>query len=213
MAYGPFAHQYPYSNFHDLNLDWILNVLKNWEARLEQFVSLNTVKYANPIQWNITSQYSTNTIVVDPQTGTAYLSVQPVPRGVQLSDTEYWAPVFTLAGLVQFLKDAIATGQQTLGQPATVDIPNRTVFWVGDQLVIASVNIPSGTVIVPGTNCNPVPVVDLTNEVYNTAYAVYDPSTPTVKLGWVRTAPSVPTECDTHYYSGPDETIRIVAKR
>lgn len=26
--FGPFPHQFPYSNFHDLNLDWILNTVK-----------------------------------------------------------------------------------------------------------------------------------------------------------------------------------------
>ena len=29
MPYGPFQHEWPYSNFHDLNLDWILQTVKN----------------------------------------------------------------------------------------------------------------------------------------------------------------------------------------
>ena len=53
MAYGPFAHQYPYSNFHDLNLDWILSLVKqlaaewaqmrqDWQTQQEAFDSLKT---------------------------------------------------------------------------------------------------------------------------------------------------------------------------
>ena len=74
--------QFPYTNFHELNLDWILKALDNIQKTMDQFVALNSLKYADPIQWNITSQYAKNTIVIDPQTGTAYISVQPVPEGV-----------------------------------------------------------------------------------------------------------------------------------
>ena len=75
---------FPYTNFHELNLEWILKTLKYIEDTMEQFVALNTIKYADPIQWNITDQYGKNTIVVDPATGNAYLSTQPVPVGVLL---------------------------------------------------------------------------------------------------------------------------------
>ena len=64
--------------------------------QLENFVALNTIKYANPIQWNITRQYETNTVVIDPLTGTAYLSVKPVPSGVALNNEDYWTVIFTL---------------------------------------------------------------------------------------------------------------------
>lgn len=36
--YGPFQHQYPYSNFHDLNLDWILQKIQEYEVRLDGIV-------------------------------------------------------------------------------------------------------------------------------------------------------------------------------
>lgn len=36
--YGPFQHKYPYSNFHDLNLDWILQKIQEYEARLDGIV-------------------------------------------------------------------------------------------------------------------------------------------------------------------------------
>ena len=88
--------QFPYTNFHELNLDWILKALDNIQKTMDQFVALNSLKYADPIQWNITSQYAKNTIVIDPQTGTAYISVQPVPEGVLITDTDYWTIVFDL---------------------------------------------------------------------------------------------------------------------
>lgn len=38
MPYGPFPHGWPYSNFHDLNLDWILQKIQEYEGRLEVIV-------------------------------------------------------------------------------------------------------------------------------------------------------------------------------
>ena len=89
-------NEYPYRNLTDVNLDFILKHIKYLETNLQDFVKLNTIKYANPIIWNITKQYETNTVVIDGNTGTAYLSVQPVPSGVALTNTDYWTVIFTL---------------------------------------------------------------------------------------------------------------------
>ena len=88
--------QFPYTNFHELNLDWLIKLIKELENTVNNFVALNTIKYAEPIQWNITTQYQANTVVVDPQTGTAYLSSKAVPSGVALTNTDYWSVIFTL---------------------------------------------------------------------------------------------------------------------
>ena len=88
--------QFPYTNFHELNLDWLIRLIKELENTVNNFVALNTIKYADPIQWNITTQYEANTVVVDPQTGTAYISTKAVPAGVNLTNTDYWSVIFTL---------------------------------------------------------------------------------------------------------------------
>lgn len=88
--------QFPYTNFHELNLDWLLRMMKELNSTIKNFVALNTIKYADPIQWNITTQYEANTVVVDPQSGTAYISSKAVPSGVALTNTDYWSVIFTL---------------------------------------------------------------------------------------------------------------------
>lgn len=204
---------WPFTNLHELNLDWIVDSIKSQETRLQDFVALNTIKYANPFQWNISSQYAQNTLVIDPQDGTAYLSVQPVPQGVQITNTEYWTPVFTLQNFTAALKKAIALPQETIGAGASADIPAKTVFWAGDQLVYAPNDIPVGTIIIPGTNCQQVTVVDLINEVYQTAYAVYNDSQTAIELGWVRTAPDPSIDAgDVHKYIRAEETIKITGR-
>ena len=144
--------QFPYTNFHELNLDWILQALKELEHTIEQFVSINALKYADPIQWNITKQYEKNTIVIDPLTGTAYISVQPVPNGVALTNEDYWTVVFDLGSFVtraaqNFTLNWETQWTQTATFPSTVGswlVWNDTLYKVisniitGDQYVIDS---------------------------------------------------------------------------
>ena len=92
----PWYIKYPNQNDEILNLDWILSTIDNLVKEVADFVTLNTIKYADPIQWNITTQYEKNTVVIDPITGSAYISTKPVPAGVGLNNTDYWNIIFTL---------------------------------------------------------------------------------------------------------------------
>lgn len=207
------GYNFPYTEGGALNMDWILSAVKSFSEQLSNFVALNTIKYANPFQWNITSQYAQNTLVIEPLDGTAYLSVQPVPQGVQITNTDYWTPVFTLENFLAPLKKAITLPQETIGAGASRDIPAKTVFWAGEQLVYAPNDIPVGTIIIPGTNCLPVTIVDLIEEVYRTAYAVYNASKTAIELGWVRTAPDPSLDAgDVHKYIRAEETICITGR-
>ena len=92
----PWYTKYPYQNDEILNLDWVLRTIDNLVKEVADFVTLNTIKYADPIQWNITTQYEKNTVVIDPISGSAYISTKPVPAGVGLNNTDYWNIIFTL---------------------------------------------------------------------------------------------------------------------
>ena len=102
---GAFEY-FPYTNFHDLNLDWIVQELEKLTGDVRDFISINAIKYADPIQWDITSQYEKNTVVLD-KNGNAYLSVQAVPAGVSLDRTEYWTNIGNFSALWESVKQAI----------------------------------------------------------------------------------------------------------
>lgn len=206
-------HGGPYTNFHDLNLDWIIKALTDIDRRLANFVSLNTIKYADPIKWDITSQYAQNTLVLDPQDGTAYLSVQPVPQGVQITNTDYWTPVFTLQNFIDPLKNAItAAPQQENGRTATEQLPANSVFFVGDVLCTNPQPIPQTSLVVIGTNCNKVSVVDLISRLFNMPTAWYRASDTSINLGFPPSAASTIYGGDVHVYSPEDQTITITGR-
>ena len=159
MSINP-IHRAPYTNFHDLNLDWIMGELNEFSTKLTNFVSLATIKYADPIQWDIANQYEANTVVVD-SNGNAYLSVQPVPSGVSLDRTEYWTKIGNFDELWADVKKAITPNDEGHSPTATVDRAVNDLVWVNGALVRVTRAMIAGDAYVPGSNC----VSSSTNEV------------------------------------------------
>ena len=98
-----FNSQYPYTDFHELNLDWLVQKVKVLDINLQRFVALNTIKYHDPITWDITTQYEVNTIVIDGNT--AYLSKQPVPAGIDIHNGDYWLAVADFTDVITTMSD------------------------------------------------------------------------------------------------------------
>ena len=180
---------------------------------MQQYIETTSITYADPFQWNITSQYAINTLVIDPETGTAYLSLQPVPQGIQITNTDYWTPVFTLQNFTDALKKAITTvPQQENGQQATMEIPANSVFFVGDVLCTNKDAIPMTSIIVIGTNCVQVSVIDLISRLVKTPTAWYRESDTSINMGFPPSEASTIYGGDTHTYSPTDQTITITGR-
>ena len=162
---GLFDH-FPYTNVHELNLDWIMEQLLTLKTTIEQFVSINALKYANPIQWNITKQYEKNTIVIDPNTGTAYISVQPVPAGVNLTNTDYWTVVFDLGSFVVRAAKNFTTRYEA-DTTLTATFSSNANDWIvwGDTLYRAATNITAGDQYVVGSNIIAFTVEDVVGHI------------------------------------------------
>lgn len=87
---GNFFDKYPYTDFHELNLDWILNKVKETDKKVDDFTVFNTLTWAG--EWDASKSYVKWSIVQD-QDGNGYISVQPVPKNVPLTDENYWVQV------------------------------------------------------------------------------------------------------------------------
>lgn len=160
---------YPYLNINDLNLDYVLKQIGILETEVTQFVSLNAIKYADPIQWNIVQQYEKNTVVIDPLTGTAYISVAPVPSGVALTNTDYWTVVFDLGSFVTRAAQNFTSHWES-ETTTTATFPTAMGGWLvwGDVLYKALTNITAGDSYVVNGNIEHFTIENLYNAYLNT---------------------------------------------
>ena len=107
----PWSIKYPNVNDEIQNLDWILSDVKRYEKLVKDFIGANIIKYADPIAWDISREYEANTVVIDPGTGDAYISVRPVPHGYDLTHIEYWTKIFNYGTPVDTIVSQIATNE------------------------------------------------------------------------------------------------------
>ena len=160
--------RFPYSNAHQLNLDWVLEELEAFKNEIEEVKKLSSITYADPLQWDITTQYTANTIVVASD-GTAYLSTQPVPVGIPITDTDYWTPVGNFNELWSDLKNSITAIDLGASTTTSVAIPDGDIFFMDNILYRALNAITAGSAIIVGSNAEVITVSDLIDEVKTTA--------------------------------------------
>lgn len=85
-----FWNNYPYTDFHELNLSWVIDKIMEVEKTVKDFEVFNKLTWAgvhDPLK-----EYEKWSIVQD-ATGDGYLAIKPVPSGVTLDNEDYWVKV------------------------------------------------------------------------------------------------------------------------
>ena len=143
----------PYLNGHmyEFDLCWIVEKIMSFESELNQAIDLRTIHYADPIQWNITTQYAPNTVVVDAKTGTAYMSKIAVPSGILLTNTDYWVPIFNYQEIYNKIMTGVAYNNGDSEYAGKALLVNDLV-WYGITLYRVVRAIDEGGKLIPGTN-------------------------------------------------------------
>ena len=136
---------------YQYNLGWLIKELMSFKQDLATAIDLKTIKYADPIQWDITTQYPANTVVVDPKSGTAYMSKVPVPAGVELTNTSYWVVVFNYQDIYNKIMDGVAFNDRDQDY-ATKDLLVNDLVWYAGDLYRVTRAIPVGSKYIPGAN-------------------------------------------------------------
>lgn len=135
---------YPYTNLHNLNIDWVIKMIKELNDKFDAAIT-SKIQFADPIQWDITKQYPPLTLVID--NNKAYLSMQSVPAGMPLSNTDYWQNIFDMSELynevdqlredveseVGQLREDVESEVQEISDNTVKNNNSKKVLWIGDS--------------------------------------------------------------------------------
>ena len=108
-------NKYPYTDVHELNLDWILARMRQLEIEFDTFEVINKITFSGA--WDITKQYPAWTLVSDNNIG--YVSIQPVPAGVVLNNTDYWRVMIDYTAQIAGLQTRVVALENTVGDASS----------------------------------------------------------------------------------------------
>ena len=86
-------------------------------SAINQLIALtpiNAVTYAEPFQWDITKQYTKNTLVLNVENMCVYMSINDVPVGIDIKNSDYWTIVCDMSGIYNQLVSAITPLQYSM---------------------------------------------------------------------------------------------------
>lgn len=130
--YQAWLNRFPGTNFHELNIDWLIDQVKSLGAELKDFEAVNNIKYGGT--WDISKGYAPWTIVTDTN-GNGYISLKPVPAGIALDNTEYWQLVY------EFISALADLTQRVGALEGTVSTMSGTVSNLSGRMTTAEGNI------------------------------------------------------------------------
>lgn len=82
--------EFPHTRTYEGDLGYIIQQLTKLTNDYNTFFKYNTIKFADPIEWDITKQYPAFMIVFDTDSMVSMISKQPVPAGITLDNNDYW---------------------------------------------------------------------------------------------------------------------------
>lgn len=83
--------EFPHTRTYEGDLGYILKQITELTNSYNTFFKYNTIKFADPIEWDITRQYPAFMIVFDMDNMCSFISKQPVPAGITLDNQDYWS--------------------------------------------------------------------------------------------------------------------------
>ena len=118
-----FIEKYPATDFNEYNLDWIIGEIRKMHKDWSDFQILNTIRFEG--LWDITKQYPAWSLVTD-NNNVGYISVQPVPAGVNITNTDYWKEVYDYNAILPDIMQRIVDLENAVDNIDNTEIPAIT---------------------------------------------------------------------------------------
>lgn len=168
MAYFEFPHTRNYEG----DLGFIIKKLIELTEKYNTFFAYNSIKFADPITWNITTQYPAYMIVFDTNNQGAYISKQPVPVGIDIINTDYWefiGPLVVDAYARTMIERVLhfITNHYNAGPTATAVYTSGDLIILDGNLYRATTTINIGETLTEGINITAVTIETLLDEINN----------------------------------------------
>lgn len=195
----------PYDNnrhYYMYDIGWLIDRVLEVSNELNQAIDLRTIHYADPINWDITTQYQANTVVVNNKDGVAYISSKNVPAGVLLTNTEYWTPIFNYNDAINKLMSTIAYNERD-NVTASRRYKRGQYLYSNGVLYQATKEIQPADALREGTNIEQCILSD-------TLIANYDAVAERLTLHGTSSAESVIASGDVHVYNAARKAIEII---
>lgn len=158
-----FNNEYPYTNIHEINLDWVIKNVQEIRALVDKYiVNYEQITFADPISWDYPVAYPMHTIVLD-QSYNAYLSKQDVPSYTQLNNSDYWLQIGDFFQYIEKALSNLAFNEGTR-EAASKSYASGELLINNDVLYRAMVQMAAGTTFVIDSNIEQVTVESLMNE-------------------------------------------------
>lgn len=149
--------EFPHTRNYEGDLGYVIKSIIDLTSEFKNFKAINTIKLADPTEWDITRSYAPNTIVFETNDGVALISKCPVPAGIDLTNTDYWQFVCPLSvdgdarteimNILHFVANHYEFGDNASQAYAVGD----HLIWKGKLYIVAAA-ISSGSAFVDGTN-------------------------------------------------------------
>lgn len=149
MSYTDF--DFPHSDYYRSDLRQLIAEMKKLEDDMTNFIHNESITFAEPITWSITTQYSKNTIVLNTE-GNAYLSKVAVPSGIQLNNDDYWLEIFNFTNYTRTANRNLTLHVETNTTRATEAYESQDWLIWNDKLYKVMVDIAVDDLLVVGEN-------------------------------------------------------------
>ena len=82
--------EFPHTRNYDGDLGYILKKLEELNERYNNFFDYNSIRFHDPITWDISTVYPAWNIVFDNQSKSLYISKTAVPAGIDINNKDFW---------------------------------------------------------------------------------------------------------------------------